>query len=170
MLRRAEEADLRAILDIYNEAILQTTAVYHYEAQTPEARLQWFRDKRETGYPVLVAEVEGRIAGFAAYGPFRPWPAYKYTIEHSVYVHRDFRGRGVGKALLQELIRLAEESGYATLIAGIDATNAASIALHRKLGFTPSGTIRRAGFKFGQWLDLAFYQLDLAGPAQPTDD
>jgi phosphinothricin acetyltransferase len=168
-LRQAEEADVPAILDIYNEAIVNTTAVYHYEPQTLDNRLQWFSDKRESGWPVIVLEERGRVAGFATYGPFRAWPAYKYTIEHSVYVHRDCRGRGFGEALLRELIRLAEASGYATFVAGIDATNESSIELHRKLGFAYSGTVRRAGFKFGRWLDLVFYQLDLAGPEYPTD-
>jgi L-amino acid N-acyltransferase len=169
MLRKAQESDLPSILDIYNDAILHTTAVYHYEPQTLDNRLQWFRDKQEGGYPIMVLDDGGSVAGFATYGPFRPWPAYKYTVEHSVYVHRDYRGRGAGEGLLREIIRLAETSGYSTLVAGIDASNDVSIALHRKLGFVLSGTIRRAGFKFGSWLDLSFYQLDLAGPQEPTD-
>ncbi|KIL37876.1 phosphinothricin acetyltransferase [Gordoniibacillus kamchatkensis] len=168
-LRLAQETDLPDILDIYNDAIVNTTAVYHYEPQTLDNRRQWYLDKRQSGHPVVVLEDRGNVVGFAAYGPFRAWPAYKYTAEHSVYVHRGFRGRGAGKLLLQEIIRLAERQGVATLVAGIDAANEASIELHRKLGFTHSGTIRRAGFKFGRWLDLAFYQLDLPGPEQPTD-
>lgn len=168
-LRFALESDLPDILAIYNDAIVNTTAVYHYEPQTLDNRRQWYREKRESGHPVIVLEEQGRVVGFAAYGPFRAWPAYKYTAEHSVYVHRDFRGRGAGKLLLQEIVRLAEHSGVATLVAGIDASNGVSIELHRKLGFTHSGTIRRAGFKFGRWLDLAFYQLDLPGPEQPAD-
>jgi L-amino acid N-acyltransferase YncA len=169
LLRFVRESDLPDILDIYNDAIVNTTAVYHYEAQTLDNRLQWYRDKQKSGHPIVVLEEEGRVVGFATFGPFRAWPAYKYTVEHSVYVHRDFRGRGAGKLLLQEIIRLAGERGAATLVAGIDAENAVSIGLHRKLGFTHSGTIRRAGFKFGRWLDLAFYQLDLPGPKHPTD-
>ncbi|MFC0211461.1 GNAT family N-acetyltransferase [Paenibacillus chartarius] len=169
MLRAAEEQDLPAITNIYNDAIVNTTAVYHYEPQTLDNRLQWFREKRIGGFPLIVLEQEGHVAGFATYGPFRAWPAYKYTIEHSLYVDRQYRGQGAGRTLLQELIRLAAREGYATMVAGIDASNETSIALHRKLGFTHSGTIRRAGFKFGRWLDLAFYQLDLDGPAEPRD-
>ena len=169
MLRKAKESDLLEILDIYNDAIVNTTAVYSYEPQTLENRLDWFRNKQENGYPILVIEDGGHIRGFATYGSFRPWPAYQYTIEHSIYVHKDYRGKGAGKFLMREIINLAETNGYATLIAGIDATNQASIALHQTLGFSYSGTIRRAGYKFGQWLDLAFYQLDLSGPPEPTE-
>ncbi|MEI7026967.1 GNAT family N-acetyltransferase [Paenibacillus sp. y28] len=169
MLRQAEESDLPEILEIYNEAIIHSTAVYTYEPQTLENRLHWFRDKQENGYPILVIEEAGHVMGFATYGPFRAWPAYKYTVEHSVYVHKDYRGRGAGKLLMLEIISLAEKNGYATLIAGIDASNHESIALHQKLDFTCSGTIRRAGYKFGKWLDLTFYQLDLTGPSEPTE-
>lgn len=169
MLRRAEEADLPEILEIYNDAILHTTAVYAYKPQSLEDRFDWFRDKQEQGYPILVVEDGGRVRGFATYGPFRAWPAYQYSIEHSVYVHRDDRGKGLGRILLHELINLAEANGYATLVAGIDSANEVSIALHRSLGFTYSGSIRRAGYKFGKWLDLAFYQLDLSGPPEPTE-
>jgi L-amino acid N-acyltransferase YncA len=169
MIRKAEQADLPAILEIYNDAIINTTAVYAYEPQTLDNRAQWLREKAEQGYPVVVLEEDGQVKGFAAYGPFRPWPGYKYTIEHSVYVHPAHRGQGAGKRLMQEIIRLADQAGYATLIAGIDADNEGSITLHQKLGFVCSGTIHRAGFKFGRWLDLAFYQLDLTGPAEPVD-
>jgi L-amino acid N-acyltransferase YncA len=169
MLRPAQESDLPEILAIYNDAILNTTAVYHYEAHTLEDRMKWFIEKQTGGYPVVVWQEEGRIAGFATYGPFRPWPAYKYTVEHSVYVHRGFRGRGAGEKLLREIIRLAEAKSLATMVAGIDASNEVSIALHHKLGFTMAGTIHRAGFKFGRWLDLAFYQLELSGPLDPRD-
>lgn len=169
MLRRAEESDLPEILEIYNDAIIHTTAVYAYEPQSLENRLDWFRDKQEHGYPILVVEDGGHVRGFATYGPFRTWPAYQYSIEHSVYVHKDYRGKGAGKLLLREIINLAETNGYATLIAGIDAANDASIGLHRSLGFTYSGTIRRAGYKFGKWLDLTFYQLDLSGPSEPAE-
>ncbi|WEG14570.1 GNAT family N-acetyltransferase [Pullulanibacillus sp. KACC 23026] len=169
MLRDATESDVPEILEIYNDAIIHTTAVYTYEPETLENRLDWFRDRRENSYPVVVLEDGGKIRGFATYGAFRPKPAYKYSIEHSVYVHKEYRGKGAGKLLMREVIKRAEASGYATLIAAIDATNQESIALHQKLGFYHSGTIRRAGFKFGKWLDLAYYQLDLVGPVEPIE-
>src|ERR1700744_3316285 len=103
-IRAAEAGDIPGILEIYNDAILHTTAVYTYEALSPEMLQQWYRDKQEKGLPLFVAEIEGRVAGFASYGPFRPWPAYKYSVEHSVYVHKDFRRRGIAKALLGTLI------------------------------------------------------------------
>lgn len=169
MIRQATPSDLEAILAIYNDAIIHTTAVYSYHAQTLEDRNSWFVQKQTDGYPVIVYEVEGTVAGFATFGPFRAWPAYKYSIEHSVYVNSDYRKRGIGRALLQELITLATAGEYKTLIAGIDATNEQSILLHKSLGFTHAGTIRNAGYKFERWLDLAFYQLDLEGPKHPEE-
>jgi phosphinothricin acetyltransferase len=169
MIREAVEKDLESILEIYNDAILNTTAVYSYKAQTLEERKKWFDKKRRDGYPLLVFEEGGKAVGFASFGPFREWPAYKYTIEHSVYVHKDYRNRGIATMLMEEIIKAAEERGYATLVAGIDSANGGSIKMHQKMGFKHSGTITKAGFKFGKWLDLAFYQLDLTGPQKPTE-
>jgi phosphinothricin acetyltransferase len=130
----------------------------------------WFEAKRTGGFPVLGAVADdGRLLGFATYGTFRAWPAYKYTVEHSVYVHRDHRGQGVGLALMRRLIETAREQQLHVMVAGVDVTNAASIALHEKLGFRHAGTIEHAGFKFGRWLDLGFYQLLLDPPAHPVD-
>lgn len=169
MIREATERDLMEILDIYNDAILHTTAVYTYQPQTLENRQIWFQQKMDDGYPVIVYEEDGKVAGFATFGPFRPWPAYKYSIEHSIYVNKDFRKKGMGTLLMEALIAMAKERGYMTLIAGIDADNEKSIAMHHNFGFVHSGTIRKAGYKFGRWLDLAFYQLELEGPEQPTE-
>ncbi|MDD4238546.1 MAG: GNAT family N-acetyltransferase [Desulfotomaculaceae bacterium] len=169
MLRSAVEKDLYEILEIYNDAILNTTAVYTYRVQTIEERKLWFQNKQEDNFPVLVFEEKDRVTGFATFGPFRAWPAYKYTIEHSVYVHKGNRKRGVGTALVKQIIKIANEREFATLVAGIDAFNENSIKMHEKLGFQYSGTIKRAGFKFGKWLDLAFYQLELSGPKNPMD-
>jgi phosphinothricin acetyltransferase len=107
--------------------------------------------------------------GFASYGPFRERPAYKYTVEHSVYVDTRFRGQGVGRRLLEAVIVEAGIQDYHVMVGGIDATNAASIRLHESMGFTACGIVRQAGFKFGRWLDLAFYQLILKTPASPVD-
>lgn len=168
-IREATERDLPEILEIYNDAIVSTTAVYHYKPHTLEQRTEWFRQKRAEGAPVLVCEMNGAVAGFATYGPFRPWPAYKYTIEHSVYVHPNARRQGVATLLLKELLRIAEERGYATVVAGIDEDNASSILMHEKLGFSHAGTVKKAGYKFGRWLNLCFYQMELSGPSQPTE-
>jgi L-amino acid N-acyltransferase YncA len=158
------------ILDILNEAIVNSTALYDYAPRPPESMAGWFAAKAAGRYPVIGLEDEsGRLMGFASYGAFRAWPAYKYSVENGVYVHQDFRGKGVGVALMERLIEAAAQQQYHTIVAGIDAENAASIALHKKLGFVEAGTIRQAGFKFGRWLDLSFYQLILATPTSPVD-
>jgi L-amino acid N-acyltransferase YncA len=161
MIRLATKEDLPAILEIYNDAILNTTAVYTYEAQTLENRVQWFDTKTANGEPIFVYELDNKAVGFATYGPFRDWPAYQYTIEHSIYVDKDYRGNGIAQKLLTELLADVKAKGYKTIVAGIDATNDKSIHLHKKFNFTYSGTITNVGYKFDQWLDLAFYQLDL---------
>jgi L-amino acid N-acyltransferase len=163
------EAHGGAILAIFNEAIANSTAIYDYEPRSIESMEDWFRAKQLRDFPVIGAIESGELVGFASYGTFRAWPAYKYTIEHSVYVHRDHRGKGIGSALMGQLITAAQQQQYRTLVGGIDAANVGSIALHEKLGFTHSGTIRDAGFKFGQWLDLSFYQLILETPDRPVD-
>jgi phosphinothricin acetyltransferase len=130
----------------------------------------WFDAKAKGRYPVIgIEDAGGTLMGFASYGPFRAWPAYKYTIEHSIYVDARFRGRGLGRLLLQEIIAAAQGQDYHVMVGGIDAANAVSIRLHESLGFTHSGTVKHAGFKFGRWLDLAFYQLILRTPAAPVD-
>lgn len=159
-----------AILDILNDAIVTSTALYDYKPRTLDNMTSWFNAKEAGRFPVIGAVNEaGTLMGFASYGTFRAWPAYKYSVEHSVYVHRDHRGKGLAMSLMRELIAVAESQDYHVMIGGIDVTNAASIALHEKLGFTHAGTIREAGFKFGRWLDLAFYQKILRTPAMPVD-
>jgi L-amino acid N-acyltransferase YncA len=163
-------AHAAAILEIFNDAIVNSTALYEYTPRPPESMASWFEAKVSSGLPVLGAvDDAGTLLGFASYGTFRDRPAYKYSVEHSVYVHRDQRRRGVGQALLSRLIAVATERQVHLMVGGIDRANASSIALHEKLGFTHAGTIREAGFKFGRWLDLAFYQLILAAPPAPVD-
>lgn len=164
------EAHAAPILDILNEAILHSTALYDYQPRPLSSMRGWFDVKARSRHPVLGAiDGDGSLLGFASYGAFRPHAAYKYSIEHSVYVHRDHRGRGIGRALLARLVEVATEQQYHLMVGGIDRTNVASIALHEKLGFEPAGVIREAGFKFGRWLDLAFYQRLLSGPREPVD-
>jgi phosphinothricin acetyltransferase len=161
---------LPAIRAIYNEAILNSTALYEYAPRTEETMREWLAMRQRDGIPVLGIEWEpGVLAGFATWGPFRPRAAYKYAAEHSVYVDERFRGEGVGRQLMQTVIAAAKKKGLHTLIAGIDATNVASVALHSSLGFRCCGTVREAGFKFGRWLDLEFWQLILPTPEHPVD-
>lgn len=158
------------ILAIFNDAIAASTALYDYKPRPREAMQGWFQAKQQGGFPVVGYENEaGELMAFASYGTFRAWPAYKYSVEHSVYVDGRFRGRGLGEALMRELIQRARANQVHVLIGGIDAANQGSIRLHEKLGFTHAGTIREAGFKFGRWLDLAFYQLTLDTPEKPVD-
>jgi phosphinothricin acetyltransferase len=158
-----------AILDILNEAIANSTALYEYRPRTPESMLAWFAEKVAGRFPIIGAEEGDALLGFATYGTFRARAAYKYTVEHSVYVHKDHRGRGIGTALMHELIAAAREQQYHVLVGGIDIANAASVTMHERLGFTYAGTVRQAAYKFGRWLDLGFYQLILETPDKPVD-
>jgi L-amino acid N-acyltransferase YncA len=158
------------ILAILNDAIANSTALFDYRAREPASMVAWFRAKEARRFPVLGAVADdGALLGFATYGTFRAWPAYKYSVEHSVYVHGDQRRKGIARALLRRLIAVAEEQDYHLMVAGIDAANAPSIALHERLGFVHAGTIHHDGFKFGRWLDLAFYELKLRTPIAPVD-
>lgn len=158
------------ILAIFNDAIVHSTALYDYRPRTPEMMRTWFEVKAKGSFPVIGAESEnGELMGFASYGTFRAFPAYKYTVEHSVYVDARFRGKGVGRRLLQEIIEAARKQDYHVMIGVIDATNKVSIALHERMGFAPCGNMREVGFKFGRWLDVVFYQLVLETPAKPVD-
>ncbi len=164
------DAHAASILEIFNDAILNSTALYEYKPRTMETMALWFKAKAGGNFPVIGAVDEaGTLLGFASYGTFRAFPAFKYSVEHSVYVHPKHRGKGLGRALLLKVIDAARAQDLHVLIGGIDTENAGSIALHESLGFTHSGTIKEAGFKFGRWLDLAFYQLKLDTPAQPVD-
>lgn len=160
-IRHAMETDLPQILDIYNEVILNTTAVYDYEPHTLEMRRHWFNSKKEQGFPVFVATEGGRILGLSSFGPFRAWAAYKYSVENSVYVASEARGKGIGKLLIPPLIASAKEMKMHTIIASIDATNAASLQLHRHFGYEGVAHFKEVGWKFGRWLDLKFLQLIL---------
>ena len=164
----ARHAD--AILAIFNDAILNSTALYDYKPRTKEMMTAWFDAKAKGKFPVIGIESEsGELMGFASLGTFRAFPAYKYTVEHSVYVDARFRSQGIGKRLLQEIITAAQGQDFHVMVGAIDATNAVSIRLHESFGFTHCGTIRQAGFKFNRWLDLVFYQLILPTPVKPRD-
>ena len=163
------ENDLPEILEIYNDVILNTTAVYDYKPHTMEMRRQWFNTKQEQGFPVFVAEEKGKVVGLSSIGPFRAWAAYKYSVENSVYVAKDCRGRGIASLLIPPLIDAAKNLQMHTIIASIDAANEASLKLHRHFGFEEVAHFRQVGFKFGRWLDLKFLQLILKTPDNPVE-
>jgi L-amino acid N-acyltransferase len=160
LIRDATEADLPAILAIHNHHVLGTTAIWRTSAADLEERRSWFEERRARGFPVLVA-AEGRLLGYASYGPFRTGDGYDATVENSVYVAEEAQGRGVATALMQRLIDHARAAGKRAMVAGIGLPNDASIALHRALGFTERGILEGVGRKFGRELDLLFMQLAL---------
>jgi phosphinothricin acetyltransferase len=159
LVRDATEADLPAIRDIYNHAVEHTTAIWNETLVDLENRRDWFRTRKGRGFPVIVAEKDGKVAGYASYGDWRAFDGYRHTVEHSVYVDKDCRGAGIGELLIRALIDKAAEANVHVMIAGIEAENAASIKLHEKLGFRISGTFSEVGTKFGRWLDLTCMEL-----------
>ena len=160
-----------AILAIFNEAIINSTALYDYQPRTPQSMEGWFAAKHQGNFPVVgIEDAQGKLLAFGSYGSFRAWPAYKYTVEHSVYVHKEHRGQGLGRQVLQALIERARQQQLHVLVAAIDASNSGSIALHQGLGFQHVGTLPQVGFKFERWLDLAFYQLLLDTPHHPVGE
>jgi L-amino acid N-acyltransferase YncA len=161
VISNATEEDLQPILDVYNDAIIHTTAVYQEETHTLAMRRKWFEEKQHAGLPVFVAYVNDEFAGFSSYGPFRNWPGYRFTVEHSVYVTEGLRGRGIGKELVKAVIEHARLKKMHVIIAGVDAAGGASIGLHLSLGFREVAYFKEVGFKFGRWLDLKFLQLIL---------
>ncbi len=169
MIRDATEAEVPGILDIYNEVLATSTAIFSDTPTTVAERLQWFHARRELGYPVLVSTDGSGVMGFASFGDFRSWPGYRHTVEHSVHVHRDARGRGVGVELMRALVERASALGKHMMVAGVDAENVGSIRLHERLGFQRAGTLHQVGCKFGRWLDLTFLELRLdARPGPPA--
>jgi len=160
-IRSANQDDIPGILAIVNYNILHSTAVYDYDPKELQEMQNWFEEKQQAGWPVIVATESGNVVGYGTYGTFRYKQGYRFTVEHSVYVADRHAGKGIGKQLLSELIATAKAAGYHTMIGGIDAENTGSIAFHKKFGFKEAGTIKEAGFKFGRWLDVTFMQLML---------
>ena len=161
IIRQYQKSDAVAILDIINYNILNATALYDYTIRTLEQQEVILEAKLQSGFPVIVAENNGEVVGFGMYSEFRFREAYKFTVEHSVYVHQNSQGLGIGKLLLTELIQLAKKQGLHTMIGVIDAENQNSIAFHHQFGFKTVGIIKESGFKFNRWLDSVFVQLIL---------
>ena len=171
LVQCTEDRHAASILEIFNHAIVHSTALYDYKPRPFEAMAAWFDTKRRNGFPVIgMEDAQGKLLGFASYGTFRAWPAYKYSVEHSIYIHHESRGMGLGRRLLTELIDEAKARDVHTMVGAIDLANQASIVLHERLGFQSAGVIKEAAYKFGNWLDLAFYQKILSTPARPTED
>jgi L-amino acid N-acyltransferase YncA len=160
-IQNATAEDLPTILEIINYNILNTTALYEYSTRSMTDMEQWFRERQEQNRPVIVAIQNDVILGYGTYGIFRVKEAFKYTVEHSVYVSHEHTGKGIGKLLLAKLIQLAKDQGMHTMVGCIDAENTGSIDFHKKFGFTEAGIIKQSGYKFNRWLDLQFMQLML---------
>lgn len=160
-IRDALPADAAAILPIYNHAVSSTTAIWNDAESDLAGREAWLAARAAAGFPVLVAEVDGAVVGYASFGDFRAWDGYRFTVEHSVYVDPARHRGGIGRALLASLIERARATGKHAMIAGIEAGNGGSLALHHALGFREVGRLPQVGAKFGRWLDLVFLQLTL---------
>ena len=181
-IRDATEDDLPSILEIYNEAILNTTANWSDEPVDMDDRRQWMRDLQANGFPLFVAVPIGGedrtdtpltkqsppVLGYAGYGTFRGKSGYRFTAEVTIYTHVEARGQGVGSTLMQKVIDTAIEKGLHTLVGGIDGGNSTSIRFHEKFGFVEMARMPEIGYKFGRWLDLTFLQLTLPAKQEVT--
>ncbi|CBA30780.1 Uncharacterized N-acetyltransferase yncA [Cronobacter turicensis z3032] len=152
---------------MFNDAVLHTAAIWSDSTVDTENRLAWFYQRGNAGYPVLVAVLGDTVVGYASFGDWRAFDGFRHTVEHSVYVHPDHHGKGIGKALMTRLIVEAQAIGKHVMVAGIESRNAGSIALHEKLGFTITAQMPQVGTKFGRWLDLTFMQLQLDNRNEP---
>lgn len=173
IVREAREGDAEALAAIYGHHVLHGFGTFEEEPPAAEEMARRLSSIVERGLPYLVAEAEGHVLGFAYAGPFRPRAAYRYTVEDSVYVAPDAIGRGVGRAVLSEVLAACEVLGARQVVAVIgDSGNAGSIGLHTALGFTHAGVARSLGFKHGRWVDIVWMQKalnggDAAPPAGP---
>ncbi|TDT59548.1 phosphinothricin acetyltransferase [Enterobacter sp. AG5470] len=166
-IRDAGREDCAAIAAIYNHAVVNTAAIWNDQTVDVENRIAWFEARALLGYPVLVSEENGVITGYASFGDWRAFDGFRHTVEHSVYVHPDHQGKGLGLALMERLIEDAKRLGKHVMVAGIEAQNHGSIHLHSKLGFVTTGQMPQVGTKFGRWLDLTFMQLQLDNRTDP---
>jgi L-amino acid N-acyltransferase YncA len=160
-IRNASESDLPVILDIFNDVILNTTAIYQNQQMTSDEIVDWYQFKLKNHWPILIAEQDGRAIGFSTFGTYRARECYQSSVELAVHVAKEYRGQGVGNQLLSNLIQVARDRKFHVMMAGIDSANASSIQLHKKFGFQICGEIKQVAKKFDRWLDLTFMQLIL---------
>lgn len=170
IVRAASEADLPAILEIYNDAVLNTTAIWNEQPVDLGNRQAWFSARHAQGYPILVSVENDEVTGYASFGDWRPFEGFRYSVEHSVYVRSDQRGKGLGPRLMEALIERARTCGKHVMVAAIESGNHASIRLHERQGFIITGQMPQVGIKFGRWLDLTFMQLTLNPGAEPPKE
>ncbi|MCE0457699.1 GNAT family N-acetyltransferase [Curtobacterium flaccumfaciens pv. flaccumfaciens] len=161
IVRDCEPRDLDVVHALHVDAVLHSTAIWQ-EVPHPRSYFDgWLAERQADGYPVIVAEVDGQVAGYATYSQWRPHQGYRLTVEHSVYVVETFRGRGIATTLMAELVARATAEGRHVMMAGICSTNTGSIALHERLGFTTVAVVPEVGRKFDRWLDLTMMRLPL---------
>ena len=161
-INEATESDLPEILEIYNDAVLNTTAIWNETPVSLDNRRAWLLERKAAGFPVLVARGPlDQLLGYATYGTWRSIEGFRHTVEHSVYVRSDKRGLGIGPQLLEALIARARDAGLHVMVAAVESENRASIRLHKRLGFEVTGQMPQVGRKFDRWLDLTFMQLIL---------
>lgn len=156
-IRKAQFGDLPQIVDIYNQSVISSTATFDLKEATLEQRTEWFL-QHYGNYPLIVATVAGKVVGYSSLSCFREKEAYAHTVESSVYIDGAHHGKGIGKALMEEILCLGAKIGHHVVIAGITSGNETSIKLHESLGFVYIGCFKEVGFKFGEWQDVFFYQ------------
>ena len=158
LIRDAVEADIPAITEIFNSVIDSSNSVYREERVPELERLAWFHEKREHGFPTIVAEEDGKVIGYGGYGTFRAAQGYRLTVEHTIHIDEAHRGKGLGKSILAELIKRATDAGFHVILGAIDSGNEGSIKLHQKFGFTECARIKEVAIKHGEYLDLVFVE------------
>lgn len=163
-IRDATTADLDAIVAVYNDAILTSKAIWTDEPVEKPDRETWLAQRQDAGHPVLVAVEDDAVVGYGSYGPWQSKWGYRFTVENSIYLAEEYRGRGIGALLLDELLGRARNAGMHVMVADIEASNTSSIRLHERFGFTRAGVVHQVGTKFGQWLDLAILERTLDEP------
>ena len=166
-IRDAIVSDFEEITEIYNQIVRSSTAIYSDLPASVEERVAWWQGRRAMGFPVLVAVEDGSLAGYGTFGEFRAWPGYRFTVEGTLHIHSSTRGRGIGRALLTELVGIAREMGKHTMVAGVDADNLPSLRFLERFGFERVGHFREVGYKFDRFLDLVFLQYWITSHSRP---